>query len=531
LTFHHKHRVEAHTAHLKLKATELNTARTLADCLNDKTGTIQLSARYLSTLTGHTEKTTQAALRTLIDLGIFTATRPRQRRARTYSLALCCPDNCLKLGSHNTRAELIKISASKRATQSLTGNSEILTGKNNLTNRTKEIDDIGIENLRQVIQVILEQIETLTPGQTKLSNWLISDPGAIEARALQLIDKHNPRDIKPWLTAIIDRNPETIYRHLELNKKTPRQVINEKRQASTIYSEHSGTSRLTRERFDRYALEIAGFKITKTSWNYLSKCGAKTTWRDLEIAKQLELIAGQSYVENLNPGSSLILDLVENQISISYDNPEATGFDLACLELMNLATAGELSEHLEAERLEAQVRADLEAAGKSWKTDPDYWILIADIRANYNRITPQEAARRYTQTLMELISNYYKALPEQPDQGAIEPLEAWLNRNYTQLHDYQDFLAAYPPKPEAHSWNEAAGFTAYLEKLGQGFKHDHLEARARSYAQALGTGYPQHPQTWLNALELSKPKQAQEAPGSPQLAGYLSELASSFTKL
>lgn len=542
MSYHHRHRLDGHAQHIKLTATQRNTASELALRLNDKTGTFQASASYLSSQTGHTEKTTQKALRDLEALGIFTSHRPHWKQARVWKLAISCPPDCLKLKLHNPPRELARLNSLQVIPEAMTSKNLSMTSKNDLTNRTKYIDDIDTDldlSIAEVIASILENQGQLTATQTKLQSWLISSPGEVEARALDLAAHYDiPSDrIKAWLETIIlgnerkqrKANPETLYRHLEREAKTSKKQLLAITEAATIYKDLPGNPELTKPRFELYAKELAGFNITGVSWKYLSKRGLATSYKDLHLAKMIENINIETTASNMNPGSTLELDLIDGKISLSFNNPEATGFDLSILEAMpGLTSPDELREHLEAEKLIAEVRAELEATGQSWRTSPDYWPRIAEIQANYSMITPAEASRRYTQAVCSSLQAMYD---NYTGQQQLEALDTWLNSNYTQLNDSQDLIAEhYPEKPAVSTWDDEAILNAYRRALAKGYTWSKLARAMDNYRESLGSKWPRNPNNWLDELPPLNAEKPQEAPTSPQVASFLSGIGSSFIR-
>lgn len=415
--------------------------------------------------------------------------------------------------------------------EAMTSKNLSMTSKNDLTNRTKDIDDIDTDldlSIAEVIASILENLGELTGNQAKLQSWLISSPGEVEARAVALA-KGKVRDLKTWLEAIINNNPETLYRHLEREAKTSKKQLEAKTQTATIYKDLPDTPELTRARFELYAKELAGFKITGVSWKYLAKRGIATSYKDLYLARMIENINAETTANNLNPGNYLELDLIDGKISLSFNNPEATGFDLSILEAMpGLTSPDELREHLEAEKLEAEVRAELEAAGQSWKTSPDYWPRIAEIQAKYSRITPGEASRRYTQAVCSSLQAMYD---NYTGQQQVEALDTWLNRNYTQRNDCQDLIAEhYPEKPVVSTWDDETIFNAYRRALAKGYTWNKLAALGDREIERLGTKWPRNPNNWLDELPPLNAEKPQEAPTSHQVASFIGELSSSFNR-
>jgi hypothetical protein len=517
MTYHDKNRLTAHTAELKLTATQLAVAKELADSLKLKNGTIQLPASYLAKQTGRTEKTTQLAIRALLELGIFTATRATSHKARTYELAISCPQGCLHLEAHNSPIRLKRLAIRAREAQKLTGNSypqeaqltgnfDQLTGNHYLTNRDIDIDDIELQLSKciAIAKELLNDLGKLNPKQLKLKSWLDGNPGSVEARIRQLASKSQVRDLSKWLLAIIENNTETLYRHLEQNLKTPKQALKEQKQTATIYKELPGTTRLTKSRLERYCLDIAGLQITPVSSNYLMKRGANLSSKDLELVKYFEAIANHPNITQIDPNQRLQLELIDGEITASYLDLDGTSFNFELLseqEIISwgILTASELELHLEAEKLEQEIFANYLEANPE-KTRPKAYVDLQPelqaIRANYPRISPQEARKRYSKVFSEFINNFYQGLPEQP----IAELDTWLNANYTQLDDYRELLEHYPEKPESITWSEPAGFTAYLEALGKGYTWQRLARAMDSYRESLGSTWAKAPNTWLNNL-------------------------------
>lgn len=518
MTYHDKNRLIAHTKELRLTATQLAVAKELADSLKLKNGTIQLPASYLAKQIGRTDKTTQLAIRALLELGIFTATRATSHTARTYELAISCPDTCLHLEAHNSPFRLKRLAIRAREAQKLTGNSypqeaqltgnlDQLTGNHYLTNRDIDIDDIELQLSKSIgiAKELLNDLGELTPKQAKLKSWLAENPGSVEARIRELANKSQVRDLSKWLLVIIENNTETLYRHLEQKTKTTKQALKEQKQTATIYKELPGTTRLTKSRLESYCLDTAGLKITPVSSKYLLKRGANLISKDLELAKYLEAVANHPNISQIDPNQRLELDLVDGEITASYLDLDGSNFSFELLTAQEIIswgilTASELELHLEAEKLEQELLSSyLEANPDKSKPKALFELQpeIQAIRANYPRISPQEARKRYTQVFTQFLNAYYQGLPEQP----ITDLNTWLNSNYTQLNDYQELIAEhYPGNNTDNPWSEPAGFTAYLEALGKGYTWDKLARAMDNYRESLGSTWAKAPNTWLNNL-------------------------------
>ena len=518
MTYHDKNRLIAHTKELRLTATQLAVAKELADSLKLKNGTIQLPASYLAKQIGRTDKTTQLAIKALLELGIFTATRATSHTARTYELAISCPQGCLHLEAHNSPIRLKRLAIRAKEAQKLTGNSypqetqltgnlDQLTGNHYLTNRDIDIDDIErqLSKCIGIAKELLNDLGELTPKQAKLKSWLVENPGSVEARIRELANKSQVRDLSKWLLVIIENNTETLYRHLEQKTKTTKQALKEQKQTATIYKELPGTTRLNKSRLAKYCLDTAGLKITPVSSKYLLKRGANLSSKDLELAKYFEAIANHPNISQIDPNQRLELDLVDGEITASYLDIDGTSFSWELLTPQEIISwgileASELELHLEAEKLEQElITSYLEAnPGKSYhQARFELNTELQVIRDNYPRISPQEARKRYTQVFTQFLNAYYQGLPEQP----ITDLNTWLNSNYTQLNDYQELIAEhYPGNNTDNPWSEQAGFTAYLEALGKGYTWDKLARAMDNYRESLGSTWAKAPNTWLNNL-------------------------------
>jgi hypothetical protein len=518
MSYHDKNRLIAHTAHLKLTATQLAVAKEIADQLSLKQGNTQRSGRYLGERIGRTEKTTQLAIKALIELGIFTATRGTSHTARTFELAINCSPDCPHLTAHNSpiRLKRLAIRASEAQKLSgnsypqeaqLSGNSVQLSGNSYLTNRDLKIDDIENDLSKSIgiAKELLNDLGQLTPKQAKLKSWLDENPGSVEARIRELANKSQVRDLSKWLLVIIENNTETLYRHLEQKTKTTKQALKEQKQTATIYKELPGTTRLTKSRLESYCLDTAGLQITPVSSKYLLKRGANLSSKDLELAKYFEAIANHPNITQIDPNQRLELDLVDGGITASYLDIDGSSFNWELLnpqEIISwgILTASELELHLEAEKLEQELFTNYLEANPDKTRQKAHFDLqpeLQAIRANYPRISPQEARKRYTQVFSEFLNNFYNALPEQP----ITDLNTWLNSNYTQLNDYLELLAEhYPENTSDNTWQEQAGFTAYLEALGKGYTWDKLARAMDNYRESLGSTWAKAPNTWLNNL-------------------------------
>jgi hypothetical protein len=553
MTYHDKNRLTAHTAQLKLTATQLAVAKELADRLKLKSGTIQLPASYLARQTGRTEKTTQLAVRALLELGIFTATRASSHTARIYELAISCPDNCPHLEAHNSPVRLKRLAIRAIEAQKLTGNSypqetqltgnyDQLTGNHYLTNKDLKIDDIEIQLAKTIstISELLDNLGELNNKQTKLQTWIVSNPGSVEAKVRFLANKNKVKDLERYLKAIINTNPDTLYRHLEQEIKTTRQAIKQQQQTATIYSELPGTTRLNKTRLERYCLDVFGLKITSVSSKFLLNQGLAITWRDLQLASYFENVANHENITKIDPNQRLQLELIDNKITASYLDTDSVSFSFERLtdqEIITwgISTASELELHLEAEKLEQELIANYLKTHPGKTKAKAYFDLqpeIQAIRTNYPRISPQEARKRYTQVFSQLLNELYQGLPEQPiGEQPIELLTTWLPANYTQEHDYQELLADhYPEQPQGQTWNYQAGLNTYLEAINQGLTWEYIARAMDSYKNNLGSAWAKHPNTWVNEL-INNYRQPKTKPGERTgEASNLGEILAGITR-
>jgi hypothetical protein len=524
MTYHDKNRLTAHLGDLKLTATQLAVAKELADSLKLKNGSIQLPASYLAKTIGRTEKTTQLAIRALLELGLFTATRATSHKARTYELEISCPQGCLHLEAHNSPIRLKRLAIRASEAQKLTGNSYPqetqltgnlgqLTGNHYLTNRDIDIDDIQKQLFRsiEITKELLNDLGELTAKQLKLKTWLDKDPIGLEAQIRQVATANKVENLESYLKAIIKKNPDKLYRNLEQSIKTSKQALKEQKQTATIYKDLPGSNRLTKSRLERYCLDLFGLQITPVSSKLLMKRGAGISSRDIEIAKYFEAIASDPNISQIDPNQRLQLELVDGEIRASYLDIDGSSFSFELLtpqEIISwgILTASELELHLEAERQERQIIDNyLEAnPGQSYpKALFELNAELAEIRSKYPRISPQEARKRYTQGFSEFITAFYLGLPEQP----IKTLDTWLKENYTQLDDYQELMEHYPENTSQYTWSDNQGFTSYLEALEQGLTWEKLASSMDSYRESKGSTYAKAPNTWLNE-QIDRYKQA-----------------------
>jgi hypothetical protein len=524
MTYHDKNRLTAHLGDLKLTATQLAVAKELADSLKLKNGSIQLPASYLAKTIGRTEKTTQLAIRALLELGLFTATRATSHKARTYELEISCPQGCLHLEAHNSPIRLKRLAIRASEAQKLTGNSYPqetqltgnlgqLTGNHYLTNRDIDIDDIEKQLFRsiEITKELLNDLGELTAKQLKLKTWLDKDPIGLEAQIRQVATANKVENLESYLKAIIKKNPDKLYRNLEQSIKTSKQALKEQKQTATIYKDLPGSNRLTKSRLERYCLDLFGLQITPVSSKLLMKRGAGISSRDIEIAKYFEAIASDPNISQIDPNQRLQLELVDGEIRASYLDIDGSSFSFELLtpqEIISwgILTASELELHLEAERQERQIIDNyLEAnPGQSYpKALFELNAELAEIRSKYPRISPQEARKRYTQGFSEFITAFYLGLPEQP----IKNLDTWLKENYTQLDDYQELMEHYPENTSQYTWSDNQGLPNYLEALEQGLTWEKLASSMDSYRESKGSTYAKAPNTWLNE-QIDRYKQA-----------------------
>jgi hypothetical protein len=525
MTYHDKNRLTAHLGDLKLTATQLAVAKELADSLKLKNGSIQLPASYLAKTIGRTEKTTQLAIRALLELGLFTATRATSHKARTYELEISCPQGCLHLEAHNSPIRLKRLAIRAREAQKLTGNLATqeaqltgnsypqatqltgnlgqLTGNHYLTNRDIDIDDIEKQLFRsiEITKELLNDLGELTAKQLKLKTWLEKDPIGLEAQIRQVATANKVENLESYLKAIIANNPDKLYRNLEQSVKTSKQALKEQKQTATIYKDLPGSDRLTESRLAKYCLDNFGLKITPVSSKLLMKRGAGISSKDIELAKYFEAIASHPNITQIDPNQHLQLELIDNQITASYLDTDGTSFNWELLTPQEIISwgileASELELHLEAERQEKELINNYLEANPGQSYPKALFALqaeLAEIRSNYPRISPQEARKRYTQGFSEFITAFYLGLPEQP----IKNLDTWLKENYTQLDDYQELMEHYPENTSQYTWSDNQGLPNYLEALEQGLTWEKLASSMDYYRESKGTTYAKAPNTWI----------------------------------
>jgi hypothetical protein len=519
MTYHDRNRLTAHTSHLKLTATQYAVAKEIALGLSLKQGKVQLPASYIAKEIKRTPKTTQLAIRALLELGIFTATQPTAWRARTYEMAewVKCPPECSKLDGHNSKIRLKRLAIRANEAEKLTGSLESqpaqltgslgkLTGNHYLTNKDLKIDDIEQQLFRsiEITKELLDDLVELNAKQLKLKSWIEKDHIGLQAQIRQVAIDNQVENLESYLRAIIKKNPDKLYRNLEQSVKTSKQALKEQKQTATIYKDLPGSDRLDESRLAKYCLDNFGLKITTVSSKLLMKRGAGISSKDIELARYFEKIASDPKITQIDPNQRLELDLVDNQITANYLDIDGTSFNWELLtphEIISwgILTPSELGEHLEAEKLEQELFTNyLEANPDKTRAKAHFDLLpeIQAIRANYPRISPQEARKRYTQNFSQYITEIYLGQPEQP----IKTLDTWLKENYTQLDDYRDLLEHYPANNTENPWSEPAGFTAYLEALGKGYPWQRLARAMDSYRESLGSTWAKAPNTWLNNL-------------------------------
>jgi hypothetical protein len=459
-----------------------------------------------------------------------------------------CPPECSKLDGHNSKVRLKRLAIRANEAEKLTGSLESqpaqltgslgkLTGNDYLTNRDLKIDDIGLD-LSQTVSILnylLNDLEKLNAKQLKLKTWLDSEAGSIEARARFLASKNKTeiRYLGLWLKAIVENNTETLYKHLEQSIKTTKQAIKEKLQTATIYKELPVSDRIDKSRLELYYLNNFDLKITPVSYKYLLKRGASVSSKDINLVRYFEAIANHPDIQAIDPNQHLQLDLnPDGEIVISYLDSDSSRFELTKeqMETWDILTASELSNHLEAERLEKELLNNYYEANPGQSYHKALMALqpeLNQIKEQFPRISPQEQRRRYTQGFSEFITAFYQELPEQP----IEPLDTWINSNYTKLDDYQELIAEhYPENQGQYTWSENLGFTSYLEAEKQGLTWDKLAKAMDSYRENLGSTWAKAPNTWINdqveryqqAKAKAKPiERAGEATGLDNILGAM----------
>ena len=447
MTYHDTNRLQAHLEQPLPSGTRY-VARFVAEALNNKTGTIQFSADYISRQTGLSRKTIEKHLSILENLGIFTSNRKGERQARIWELNIQCPLGCRHLKSHNTPARLARLEQSRVVDNpDQMSNSGDQMSKNLPTNKTKDIkiDDIEIQfsnlGLGEFITWTISQLPELNEHHNSLLEFLETNKAEVEAKALAILKKRTPARKGKYLAKVVTDTPTELFKKLITAKA--------KASSKVVATIHSSTikPRVTFSKVKGYCSKQLGFELTEVTRYYLGKKfdrGLEITWKDLVICELIEK-------HNLKQRAEGTL-------------PLGTDFDLW------LTQEGKPKLHL---------------SGNGFTSE----ITTATDHLEY-----------LNQQLIEL----YERLPDQTTLEAYD-LENWLLNNYSVTDDRNEFLAAYPTPAKESNWDLIKVEEELLLAYQRGLSLDELIARATALPRNLENWayHKQYPNTWLREQQTS----------------------------
>jgi DNA-binding transcriptional ArsR family regulator len=499
MTFHDKNRILAHLAQPLPSGTKA-VLLFVADALNAKTGTIQFSCSHIARQLGvKSRKTIEKHLAILENLGLLVSSRKGERSARIWQLGegVVCPQGCKHIKTHNTASRLKRLEQSKVVDNpDQMSNSCDQMSKYLPTNRTKEIDididkriQFSKSEVAEFITGVISQLTELKPDHNTLLGYLETHKAEVESKALAILEDKKANNLGGYLFKVVTNTPAELFRQLITKPQATTKPKASSKSVATIHTTAT-TARVTFGRLKGYASKQLGFEITEATKLYLLdkiKLGLSIGHKDLIICMEVERHNKQLRDEQLNTNSEL---------------------ELSCRNgLPSLSWTGE---------------------NHNWNFYTDEF-LEANGRPHYKE--GYKLAQAHIEQLNKQLVSLYELMPANPNLEAYD-LDLWLISNYGIDEDYQEFLEAYPTKPEGISWNAEKAKAALLSAQQRGYSYDQLKALASALPRnsANWANHKQHPHTWLDSLPAKEQARADKEQIDSVTASNLSDLVQSFTK-
>lgn len=509
MTFHDYNRLQAHLPewlrerNLFLDLTTQLMAGDIAIKINGETGLYSISADTLALPERDnphskrgTKKTWLTHMATLEQVGIFTTKRLRQRQARFWELALPCPPSCVgkDFENHNSPQRRKQLEQQSKVVDNYDQKSNLgdQKSKDYSTNREYiDIDDIEIQfsnlGLGEFITWTISQLPDLNDQHNSLLEYLETNKAEVESKALAILNERKPTKRGRYLTSIVANTPKVLFE--KLITKPKKETKASSKSVATIHTTAT-TARVTLPRLKGYASKQLGFEITEATRIYLlDKLDQELqiTHRDLIICMEVERHNKQLRDEELNTNSELQLSCRNGLPSLSW--------------------TGE---------------------NHNWNFYTDEF-LATNGRPHYKE--GYKLAQAHIETLNKQLVRLYEALPINPDLEAYD-LDLWLISNYGIDEDYQEFLEAYPTKPEGISWNAEKAKEALLSAQQRGYSYDQLKALASALPRNSATwaNHKQHPHTWLDSLPAKEQARADKEQIDSLTASSLADLVNNLSK-
>lgn len=504
MTYHDTNRLNAHLPEflrergLYLDLVTWLVAQDVALKINHQTGYYSISADTLALPDREnphskrgTKKTWLKHLAILEELGIFTTSRQRQRKARFWELAIPCPPSCVgdDYKNHNSPQRIKQLEQQSKVVDNSNQKSNLGDQKSKAYSTNREyidIDDIEIQfsnlGLCEFITSVISQLPELNDKHNSLLEFLKTHKAEVENKAIAILEKRQPTFRGKYLASVVTDTPAELFKQLITKAKASSKSV------ATIHTTPT-TARVTLPRLKGYASKSVGFEITPATKSYFLQklnLGLPIRHRDFVIAEQVERHNKQLREEQSNTNSEL---------------------ELSCLNgLPSLSWTGE---------------------NHNWNFyTPEF--LEANGRPHYKE--GYLLAQKHIEELNKHLQSLYELLPES-DLEAFD-VESWILTNYGIDDDHREFLEAYPTTPTGQKWNEEQTKVSLYSAQQRGYSFDEIISKASALPRnsTSWTNWHKHPHTWLDSLPEIKPAVAQSDQIDPRTASNLEELTKALSK-
>jgi len=555
MTYHHLNRFKAHSW-AEITPSERLIAWHFAYETRETKGYYSESQRRLENTLDLDRRTLQKSLARLVDLGLFSREDKGGTHAPIYRLLVQCPEECLETSEHNTKREL---AAQKDLVATNTPPlSDKNTAPYIEKREEEEVSPSEILGKRIIVLIrkTLEPLEEKTADHFTLQGFLELDPVSIIQAAFKILETNQ---IDTWkrqegyLKQVATRDPKKLLEYAEiardlneftrqrveeafkaepkLSKARPNPTKSRLQQFELEALSHLGTPLIIMGR-EEEDLASAQFMFGLMSEGVLDKIKAGSY--ALQYSKPYLNQASETFPECLSHGAIEILFYLEENIKGFYREMGIEPNFMLDYQLAKLKTAylgitfssfgilPELDFLLTPEQLD-QLTARREAineAKTAWRiankiegdyTPAQFWQDPATkkVLADFPEpLTQQQKEENIISMLSQMVNvageilfaelDFNGNLTNPESKKTREPgstYREFLDQNFTWQDDLNEFLDAYPKRPEGNQ-NFSDTSKAFLE-LRRYLRQEDIIQLAENYAKQLGTTFPQNPHRWL----------------------------------
>jgi DNA-binding Lrp family transcriptional regulator len=486
MTYHHYNRLLDHYSG-KLTPSERLIALYLSQAIREKTNLYSESVRRICQHLDLSEAGVKRSLKNLEEAGVFKVEKSYLATyARSYQLAVSCPEECLHLEDHNTKRELANLDLN--ATRRIKLNPPSYQIEPPYIETLKEEEEIvyleGEEELGLLVQILKEGSLDLTGQQ--LLEATETHPRQLAKALVQITKKANLDSSKrkrTYLERIVKTTPQTLLKTLEETKaleigkqlltgsqERAFEIVNGKQRTKTnqlprahtnkrlhLWLAKNGYSNLEESHYiERQAIEgkltpdhlIVNDEILKALndnlYGFFKTTGTIKDWRDYfylsasdedlrpELRPRTQYWAAE--IGFLTEISSVVPELITAEETPAYDLREA--------------------KLLELKRSWLEANPDKEI--QDFRRSVEMGIFFKE---NPPVLSTEEFAKRY----LAKINFVLGTIPDFSYFSGGQHYQAWLEESFTWEDDLRDVLDQIPARLEGHNAHLAKFEEAYLE--------------------------------------------------------------------